>query len=374
MKLFAAVVLVGALVPVPADAAAGSFFRTVKGVRATPAGLVMTGARSGFSFWTRTLGEGREPLAYRWDGRAWRSSKLPSGLAGVNLELVEDASGPANVWAATSVGLSDASSGVVEGSSSQVIRWDGRAWRRARVFDRTRIEGLLTRGRSDVWAWGREHDASGRPAAYVSWHYDGRSWARRVGRKGPSGGAFRARGGLWSVVSGAVPKLRQWQGGRWRSRTIPLPKGTRGTALTAGGSGAGNKIVVGLTSERTVKGHPAISTYVLIWDGRRWRTEKPKQAQGRSIHGFIPDGSGGIWAMAYVTSWYGPDFHLHLLHRSAKGVWRQRTVGQKEGWVTSWALVPGTKRVVGLLEMTEGCCEGLIAVSRKKDPARAFPG
>ncbi|MFJ1756631.1 hypothetical protein [Kitasatospora sp. NPDC088134] len=200
-------------------------------------------------------------LIAHWDGRAWTRVAVPALDTDYWTLSAVVAAGPADVWAAGSIGTPEG------WARPLLLRWDGRSWRRFAAPELDSRYGELTRlvaaGPGEVWAAGSQNDAS-RDQRPLLARFDGRRWTHRdtgiaAGRledlvRTPSGLAVVGAAGADGVFrpTGAELTRRGWE-------PLDLPQGT-----TAGGrfptgvvSVAGRLTVVGLDSAgRAPDGEP----------------------------------------------------------------------------------------------------------------------
>jgi hypothetical protein len=133
---------------------------------------------------------GLEPFARRWDGRAWRTVRLPAvadSLAGT---------GPRDLWA---VGWRSSGRGITVSEKQQpaAMHWNGRSWRLVPTpvyaFPKPKppeggahLDAVVALARDHVWALGThtfnhgEMDNEPADPPRILLHWDGNRWAERT--------------------------------------------------------------------------------------------------------------------------------------------------------------------------------------------------
>jgi hypothetical protein len=131
-------------------------------------------------------------------------------------------------------------------------------------------------------------------------HWNGRHW-RRVPSPG-SGGLLGVEAlsaaNVWAVGSdGARAQILHWNGRRWRS--VPSPQPGR-FSLLAGVDAAGARDVwtVGWVQPR---GGQHTRSFVLHWNGTRWRVVPSPSVAGRNtvLNAVAVRTSGDVWGVGY---------------------------------------------------------------------------
>ena len=345
-KIAFSLVLVAALVPgAPSRAAApASPFKVLKKVDGMASRIVMTGAKSGFAFFVDH--EAGRPVAYRWNGKAWRPSPLPSGFrGGDNPEVEAAASGPDNVWALRSTVVKSTKG---DGPArSELARWNGRRWTKNRAFPGVLLDQIAVLGRKNVWVFGTDIRAKKDKA----WHYNGRTWRARTAT-GWSSDHLTVRSGagrIWAIDSFGGRELLRWTGTRWKTVEIALPGGAARWETTSLDV-QGERVTVAFSTKRWAEdGIPLDGeSRIVSGDGRRWRVEKPGPAQSKVLNMAIPDGRGGMWTLGSAPS--GPDEVDRLYRRTAKGRWKTRVLPYGNLNLQPHELVrlPGSTRLIGV--------------------------
>lgn len=344
----------------------------------TVTGLVAPARRSAFVFAMRERGTALEPLAFRWNGRAWSRSPLPGGVRGIPGQA--DASSAKNVWmtvmgnegmlsryldglpsddCSTERGPSPAASRA-DASPSKVLRWDGRRWTVARTFKNAYINEVLTFGPRDVRVYGLDREG---PA---SWHFDGGKWRRQPLPFHVLSAEAASRRDIWALVRDRTSngtRLVRFDGTRWAAAQPDAPSaGASRTAadrtsmiLDFGLLDRGQVWVSALTREGDACSADAVSTHAqLHWNGGSWTRETPRSARGHYLSDYASDGAGGLYVHGWGPDRAGEDRH-RLFHRSARGTWSHRTLTGARS-VQQITRIPGTRSLwaVGTREDADG--------------------
>jgi hypothetical protein len=116
------------------------------------------------------------PLAYRWNGSAWQSLPLPSGLSWSALQHVKTFS-PTNAWA---VGVGESGSL----AAATAAHWDGTSWTQVSTGFTTTL-GLTMNvitgpSANDIWAAGQAQSFGyhNKVRHSVLLHYNGTAWSQ----------------------------------------------------------------------------------------------------------------------------------------------------------------------------------------------------
>ncbi|WP_143172560.1 hypothetical protein [Actinacidiphila paucisporea] len=229
--------------------AAGSWKLTAD--RTLPAGtvsgsLLSVSSVSGQDAWAVGQGYTRDtfaqvPVVQHWDGRQWRSVRIP-GSDDWGLYQVDEVA-PDDVWVAGT----DYATG-----QSLAVHWDGQRWKRTATPafpDSSVLFDIAARTPSDVWAVGWSRDTDKQRPAGLALHWNGTSWAQvplPAGTFALQALTLRPRGGL-AVVGGnddAAVGLAWSPAAGWSSLGLPendpqLPLGvssvvSSGAHLTVG--------------------------------------------------------------------------------------------------------------------------------------------
>jgi len=330
--------------------------------------------RSAFVFAMRERRAGLEPLAFRWNGRAWSRSPLPAGLKGIPGQA--DSSSAKNVWMSVTGndGLAEkyldnlpedgcvaerkalgqrAATPRAGSTPSKVLRWNGSGWTVARTFKNAYVNAVATIGPKNVWVYGLDRKG---PA---SWHFDGGTWKRHTTKfliqkaEAVSGREIWALAHDRSLRNGHSGIVARFDGTRWtRVRPHGLRTGPAPTKTTPGHSamildvnafGPGRVWVSAATSEGALCGPNTSGSVQLRWNGRAWKGESPSLADGFLLSDHVPDGAGGLYAQGWGSDsgdeW---DFDRAFFHRTSKGAWTRRVLpGQR--MIQYLVHVPGTR-------------------------------
>jgi hypothetical protein len=261
------------------------------------------------------------PVAVHWNGHAWRSSALPTGLHGVIGGA--SAAGPSNIWAVSAL-------------NQYALHWNGRRWTVAHRFTGGgELTGVTALSNSDVWVFG----GGGFIGGDGTWHYNGRTWTELTGAAAgiERASALSARN-IWGIGSADSPEdsLVHYNGTSWRRLSAPALRNAQfigiaaisSTDVWAVGRGAGDASKA-----------PGVA---VNWNGKSWRkVSVPWRYQLGAVAG---DGAGGIWVTA--STFAAPDV-TWVLHRSKSGAWTRVRVGAGEPAIFSLTRVPGTTAVWG---------------------------
>ncbi|GAA3214399.1 hypothetical protein [Actinocorallia longicatena] len=334
MKPVLPVAVAAALLPVvPVHAAAPrNPFVIVKRTPGTPGAVVLTGKKSGFSFWVSGQGKARKVTAYRYDGKAWKASRLPAGLSGYDPAVGAAASGASSVWAVITAGSK---------RSSTLIRWDGRRWRIVKRFPGESLTGVAVLSRRNVWVFGDAGEKS------VARHFDGRKWTRRTLPDLDLDGVHQGAGRIWAI-SARKRQVVRWTGKAWKP--VALPKGS-GEAMTL--AVTGGRVTLGTMTVDTSGAEPKLASHLLTWDGRAWRKEPGSPLVEKLwLRAAVPARDGGLWVLGYDFD----DESQHLLRRAPDGRWSRQALGTADNPYTYYTLtrVPGTSRLVTVADRWDG--------------------
>jgi hypothetical protein len=304
-------------------------YQRVHGRNASLGDVVATGRRHA---WAGGASGAGTPVLYRWNGRRWRTISRP-GRPGSSAASVA-ASSARNVWA------------VIAGEAA-IDHWDGRSWSRFSFGQPARVEidGLITTGRKDAWAFAYDNQARQETA----FHYDGSGWTgtRLSVSLGGGSSALLASSSSRSDVWAWAYDTRQhrwvalhFNGHAWRVIRLPaglLPAGRTvlpeqmlaessgsvwGTVYAASGGSRGPVVLV-------------------HWNGRTWHRVAGRLPAGSLTGPVAPDGHGGLWLGAQRPA--GGAFLAHYRH----GRWSRSAIPGGRVTVTALALVPGTRTLWG---------------------------
>ncbi|ROO84845.1 hypothetical protein EDD29_2374 [Actinocorallia herbida] len=282
-------------------------------------------------------------LAYRFDGRTWRHTKLPGRLGNLWGPVVE--TGPSAVYAMARFQLPEAPSPPRKAHySSTLVRWNGTRWTAMKGWKGYHLQAMAVLGPKNIWAFGSRVQ-NGRLVP-VSVHYDGGKWTASTAPylveavvKGPKGRLFatgyKPDGSLYG--SGTARALR-FDGKRWRQLPDSACNGATHLARHRG------KLVG--TCTRYYDDGSVVGVFV-VWNGAVWVAEKPKAARGGALGAPVPARDGGLWFAGTDAKGKGA-----LLHRSASGAWSRTAISPEPLSGASYdsaghmAALPGTSSLL----------------------------
>jgi hypothetical protein len=276
------------------------------------------------------------PVAEQWNGKSWRASPLPSGLAG---ELIAvSAPGATDVWAASFL-------------NGYVLHWNGTAWSVAKNWTQGphpqngEITGVTAFSPADVWVFG----SSGAFAGIGTWHLIGSTWHKVTGAAGAILLASAlSPADMWAITGQNEPQdtIAHYNGSTWRPVTSPALAGLQfhsvlalsdsdiwATALVAGKGG----------------GTPAL----VHFDGTQWSALPVTVPKPVILLGAVAsDGRGGLWIQGESSSSRRP----WLVHRTAAGAWSSQHPSAGNGQVEDLTLIPGSTSLwaTGALQTSAG--------------------
>jgi hypothetical protein len=291
------------------------------------------------------------PVLRHWDGRTWKSVKMPASFKGFPFEPYQvAASSAADVWAfTTSRGASDAP------SVGRWAHWNGRSWTtgtlptvsvRGDASPAVTITAAAAAGPDDVWVGGTVWDWDskfGLPAVAFLANYDGHAWRiYRVTETMPNlvGISALSPTNVWAAATDSQGTsgvglstsndtvLMHWNGRAWQS--VPTPKGVYVTDVA--GVSADSAWVTG---EVPGKGPGTLTSVAgaAHWNGTRWAmvpdaaadTQTEQSDYVYELTNVIADGNGGLWAIAepyapILSSLPGPASLWHYTNGRWTGV------------------------------------------------------
>jgi hypothetical protein len=304
------------------------------------------------------------PLAYHWTGRGWQHITLPSAViksAKTDPDrYVIGASSSTNVWAFMSAG--------------HWVRWNGKTWTVGTFpspgagTSGPQITSVSVFSRTDVWAFGSYATSEQTQAPYAA-HFDGTSWTASSppGNGGISAASAVSSTDIWAVIgdathgSTATQAVLHWTGSAWQSVALPSALAT-GSELSSITAASDTDVWVGGVQSSSGDGVAA------QWNGESWSVDTFRALKNFSIDelvDMVPDGNGGIWALASCT--LGPCWRLW--HYTG-GVWAGPTLPKIAGdpmFVNELAYVPGTTSVWGSggRSLTSTTQQGMIIIHGK---------
>lgn len=290
--------------------------------------VVATGPKKAWAF-GETL-SGQAPTARRWNGTAWKTVALPSGLTrGIT---IAEASGPKNVWA---FGGGD------EAGDAYALRWNGSTWSVAQRWpDGEMLSDAAVLGRNDVWVFGNSHIGPG----VGTWHYNGSTWTQvDTGDIGIRKASAVAPDDIWAVGTNdtgeADDLVSHWNGTTWNAVEIPvLPAGH--TTQLNGIYAASSQDVWIVGDESHQAGDDATYTpLALHFDGTTWQRVDPPAADATILTDVSPDGRGGLWVIPETFEPYQAPELLGFSGGQWSTVRPERPDGQTV-WIHDVASVP----------------------------------
>lgn len=279
-------------------------------------------------------------VAWRWDGKAWRSVPLPT-VHGTELQSVATVSAN-DAWA---VGRREADQEVH--SRGLIEHWDGIRWSVVRhpALRGSTLSTVSAAGPRNVWAAGATfHSKSDKQAARkerpLLLHWDGSFWRKQVlpwSRPGMQLEKVVATGraGVWAVVlevrrdSEAI-RAAFWNGERWRF--VPAPFGSHDPLEGFDATAWNDAWAVG--SYREARLSHSLAAH---WNGRAWQIVPVPGRPGDNdaeLVGVADVKPGDAWAIGESNRFEGDSVTgpaAVFLHWDGK----------------SWRLTPATAPLIG---------------------------
>ncbi|HEY2549282.1 MAG TPA: hypothetical protein VGI64_01750 [Streptosporangiaceae bacterium] len=282
-------------------------------------------------------------LVERWNGTAWRQARVPSAIATDVSAAAISARSARNVWI---IGGSQAADAPV------AVRFNGSRWTSSRLpswvvrLDRAgeTLEVPAAFGRSDVWNFSLASISN--PA--VAARFDGHSWHRVFLPGRPDQVSAPAANDIWAVgpsrktMNSAHPVnfAMHWNGHSWQALRMPAVRPLTSSPLAVLALGSRNVWVMMRTG--TVS---HLTGLLLHWNGRSWQRVKVPST-GVSLGGtefgrpLVPDGHGGFWFQQNGLKAPNP---LFMYHYSGGKFTRQR-IGSGLN-MDGFAWIPRTRSV-----------------------------
>ncbi|MFC5184295.1 hypothetical protein [Actinomadura harenae] len=315
----AAGVALAALVPAVAADAAAPAWRTVQSnAKADYFGVAAVNSKN---VWV--VGRvSAKPHAWRFDGKRWIDTKLPTAFQKNTLLYTVAGSASNNVWVFAA-----------HGASTYALRWNGSKWTVAHAWKSTwEVGGAVVNGPKDVWVHGSENGGF----KFGTWHYNGRSWSRVKPGFRMAAGASVSSKNMWAVGdNGAAkpsPVARHWNGKSLSTVKLPALPVVGGHPAELRTVAARSSSDVWIAGARYVNpANYATLPMALHFDGKSWRRFDPPTKN--DIVSMAQDGKGGVWAATYSEL-----FHV------TKGHWAKvalPTVKGKATRVGQLSHVPG---------------------------------
>ncbi|WP_460363085.1 hypothetical protein [Actinocorallia lasiicapitis] len=291
-----------------------SEWRVVKQTRISGSEFLVDVAAAGRrAAWAVGWREGADKtVAYHWDGRKWRRTKLPKGVG----EFVQLAAAPrAGGWLLGSCAQVE-NGHCHKGTKSTILRWTGRAWKPV-LKSGLLLNELAVAGGRDVWAFGAGRDRK------KALHFDGRRWRTVTVPGQVVEAAAVSRDDIWAVAGTdhadqepAPDTVLHYNGKKWRTYRDVLPKD--------------NSTRTGrLRGVAVVKGKPLFTGafhygykekgFLLRRTSRGWAREQPSAFDGWIPNAPVPDGKGGLWARLFAYD--DENSSDALAHRNKQGKW-----------------------------------------------------
>lgn len=309
---------------VPAQAASATGWRVVSsqhyGSPTAYSGFITVVAAGRKDAWTLggsdlSGGTAGTPVAEQWNGAAWQTASLPSGLTSY-IEAVS-APGSKDVWA-------------VSGLGEYVLHYDGTTWSVAKQWApggiALQLTGVTAFSPTNVWVFG---GPGGNPGL-GTWHLHGTTWTQVTG---PGGGITTASAlsgrDIWAIGASSAPQrtIVHYNGTRWQKVANPALSG-----LQFNGIEALSATNIWLSAMKGSK--PELVHY----NGQEWQPITVPWSL--SVGHLASDGQGGVWVTGDKLANNG----AYALHYSGAGAWSRHLLGV-QALVSSFALIPGTTSV-----------------------------
>jgi hypothetical protein len=268
------------------------------------------GASGARNAWLLGLVPDPEPtfVTQRWNGRRWAPVPLPARLHGVigpwALFSGIYTTSARNTWFFPV--LPDRLVPV-----QYALRWNGSAWRTSRVTagPDTVLDAAVF-GARDVWAFGESGGSFPDYGPAVVRRWNGRTWRTVTVPVGtPVTVDPVAPGDIWAlgVSKATVHQSRQvmiamhWNGKAWSAPRLPAfrpaRKGYPWVATAIWAAGPRNAWVAETPAVSQQTGLGPAGLILLHWNGSRWATLVRSRTVG-GASGLAPDGHGGFWLIA----------------------------------------------------------------------------
>jgi hypothetical protein len=299
-------------------------------------------------------------LVGHWNGRAWSRVALPPGLAarfrGEDEFDALSASSSRNVWAFT-----------LEGP---YLHLAGNGWQFGRVpkpvMRHNFVEATEVFSPTDVWVFGTHYIGSVEKFNFTPFaaRFNGHSW-RAVNVRGVGGMtsvSALSPDNMWGLVGAELPGLGlrvkpmvvHWNGHAWRPMTVQ-PRLPRHATLTGMLAESRRDIWLGGSVPNDKTG---TSELALHWNGKSWANLSPPAPPSEDdefLLGLVPDGSGGLWAVAEGVPGASRFWHY------TSGGWAPPVAAKSDWLYPELAAVPGTTSTWAIAE-SAGVIRGLILI------------
>jgi hypothetical protein len=252
------------------------------------------------------------PVAEHWNGTAWKSSALPSGLT--NQILAASADSPNDIWAVTHLG-------------GDILHWNGTAWSVAeQLAGSGQLTGVTALSPTDVWVFG----GGGFTGGLGTWHFDGSTWTQQTGSAvGIEEASALSPTSIWAVGSNATAPaniITHYNGTTWAHVKASALSGLQFSDILAlspsdiwASANAQTDSFKAFLLHRTSSGWARISL--------PWRVSPNRIAS---------DGHGGLWVTAQTTT-----SSSYAVHVSATGHLSRTLI--PSGTPIGIAHIPGTR-------------------------------
>jgi hypothetical protein len=223
------------------------------------------------------------PLIRHYGRSGWQTVTIP-GAPRFESDQVS-ASAANNVWV---FGLRLTSRSE---ATSVAYRYDGSRWHKIPVPAQTFLQGVVTLGPRNVWAFGDSGtiSAPGSGSSASIFHWNGSRWRGYNLANGdliPESISASARNNVWiagAVWTGSVARAfaYRWNGTRWHKADMPRVRSDSPSVSAFSRS----NVWIGWDTET--------SSRVTHWDGHHWHTMRtPVYANSGNV---VRDGQGGYW-------------------------------------------------------------------------------
>jgi hypothetical protein len=312
-----------------------------------------------------------ESLLEHWAGHSWQRVTLPAQTARAwtaDKIMSIGASSASNVWAFGDFATTGIRYAHLSGHRWTLGAVPGTAVSRARR-SATVLGPVSVISPTDVWAFGAR--LTGQRVTPYAAQFTGHRW---VTRKVPGIGAIVAAtvisprdivalaGSSLLGLGTHAPTVVRWTGTRW----LPLPvqphlpelDSASTMAVSAGRIWIGGYRSVGLSGE---------GYFAAELTGSTWKVTNLKGTDGTAgsaLVSMVPDGEGGLWALAGSLSAESAERLWHF----TDGVWQAPVsprLGGTRAALSQLAVIPGTRSVwaAGAVDRSGPAVDGLIAVA-----------
>jgi len=167
---------------------------------------------------------------------------------------------------------------------------------------------------------------------------------------------------MWALTGGVLPgiglpnhpRVVHWNGRAWRPMTVQ-PRLPRHATLTGMLAESKRDIWLGGSVPNDKTG---TSELALHWNGKSWANVSPPATASEDdefLHSLVPDGSGGVWAVAEGIP--GPARFWHY----TSGAWAPPVAVRSDWLYPGLAAVPGTTSTWAIAG-SPGLIRGLILI------------